>query len=161
MELRVGSGTPVENQPDTFTFTDSTTPIRAVAGPPADDNGRVYFPFDSTESFEWREFFVPGQPVVVTHDVRLSGTLDADGVPTSEWPGGTVDIPGRLTGCMSRESVMQVNIAECGRTLGQMIEARGCLPDCLADSKDTLDGYWIDVRWSARTVAIQDAPDGG
>jgi hypothetical protein len=93
--------------------------------------------------FEWAIEILAAQPLLVLHDVSVTGTIDADGRPSSGY------LAGRIRGCFTPENAAAIYIALLSQTVAQLMEASGTVLDCDATGSGGIDGYTLELSWSA------------
>jgi hypothetical protein len=91
--------------------------------------------------------FTPDQPPLDVRWLSISGTLDAEGLPTSASPA----LSGRYTGCFTQASAHAICPTIPGIPCTPLDEALGA-PDCSASGSGTLDGYFLDLDWEASEI---------
>jgi len=91
--------------------------------------------------------FADGQPSLDVRWLSISGTLDADGLPTAAFPA----LSGRYAGCFTQASAHAICPTIPGFPCTPLDEGLGA-PDCSASGTGTLDGYALDLDWEASEI---------
>jgi hypothetical protein len=169
VQLEGGSGTKVTDTPLTYTFTDTFSAANVIAAVSDTSSGKS---FETATSFDWTFPFVPGQPALYIFNVKLTGTLDADGLPSSATPVlATYPYAGTYTGCFLADSsdpatpgAKQVYIDVLKMDLKGLLDANSATPNDDCNGSGSYNGYKFEATWQATDVVefqAAEAGDGG
>lgn len=152
--IRGGSCRPDPDVAGSCLFVDQLTPVQvaAVTGAAIVTDAGVRTPFETTTPFSWPLTIIPQQAPLEVTNASMTGTLDADQVPTSDLP----PMAGTLTGCLTRASTEAIYLEILGMTLEQLLVGCGATPGCDSTGGGGLDGYVLTAHWSGQRVAIEE-----
>jgi len=155
--LHGGDGVKTSDDPLTYTFREGFIPetvSAAIESPFTGTDGLQYTKFDTSGSqFDWTFLFLPDQPPLYIYNAKLTGTLDADGIPVSTDPPG---LSGRFSGCFTptaleagKYGAADVYIEVLSQTLLDLIQSSGGQLDADCTGSGSNNGYLLEAEWEA------------
>ena len=140
-----GTGEPVAGHPGTYTFVNSMTPTSVLAETSPRADGRT--DFTTVTAFDWEVPFHPQEPWMPLHHATLAGSLDPQGVPTSDVP----PLSGTLRACFTVEEAKALYVHVLAESVYDLSTSTQGHPDADCGS-GTIDGYTFEAQWEATEV---------
>ena len=161
VELRVGMAGSVTDGGVALDYGDNLTPavVLAEVGQPYDGASGPRRPFVTVTPASWLLPLVPAQPYLPIRNATFGGSLDAQGVPTSNDPA----LGGTITGCFTRDDAGRVYLPSLSQNLLQLIESSGGAIDVDCGGSGGFDGYRFEAQFEGVAVEVREPQglDGG
>ena len=176
MFLHGGDGVLMTPDPLMYTFKEGfdvtaggTGVISQLGDQELNDGGVAKTPFETLGEFNMR-FQIVGsetdpEPPLYIWGAKLTGTVDADLIPTSNDP----PLGGKLTGCFTahgepgKAGAADIYIKLLSETILELIESSGGVMDMDCNSSGSNNGYAFEIEWDSNEITdlTIDPGDGG
>jgi hypothetical protein len=171
--LHGGDGVKASEEPLTYTFKEGFNPnpqvISTLGDADTNDAGVAKIPFQTAEDFQMNFQFVGNatdpQPPLYIWKAKITGTMDGQGVPTSNDP----PLDGKMTGCFTahgtpgKAGAADIYITLLSQTILELITNSGGAVDMDCTDSGSTDGFAFEIQWDSNetTALTLDLGDAG
>jgi hypothetical protein len=173
INLHGGDGVKMSDDPLMYTFKEGFNPTPAVVStigdPDTNDAGVAKIPFATAGDFQMNFQFVGNatdpQPPLYIWKAKITGTMDDQGVPTSNDP----PLGGKMTGCFTahgttgKAGAADIYITLLSSTILELINSSGGSMDMDCTDSGSNDGFAFEIQWDSNetTALTLDLGDAG